>query len=336
MIGNKTRFLISIVLLLLFGCSPKQQTPLLTVPTKVMALPNPNGFDALVKVGKLGRINAKKFKKLLSKAYKPSIEELRAADEANAQIFRELQRITSIQYLEPPLPSMSSYFPYYADFRVCCRLLALDSEYYKRLGQYDVAMERAILGLKIANLIPRGAIVIGRLVGIACDIIARKKCFEIIDHLDAKHTQTVLNELLLLSNQKYSISDTLKNEGDLVTKSIGSIKPNEDYYKTLLVLYGDDPFLSKKKTFRQVSIEERKQLLAQLKQYFDALLSYSEKNGIADSKLTIIPVDPLAKILHAVYFQSLYKNAYDVVGEGCHPRQVPQAGLAETHVYGVQ
>lgn len=163
-------------------------------------LPSPNGYDDFITAGNFlsGQTND---------AYEMDVEQLRAFVAANRESLRLLQlgltRTCSVHTVE---------------FLTNNPALASDAMATKRLAQFEAAVGRLaelegrtndavtayLTGMRFGNEASRGGFVIHRLVGIACEVIARSRLGPVATNLSAADTRRVIRALEKLESDTVS------------------------------------------------------------------------------------------------------------------------------------
>ncbi len=121
-----------------------------------------------------------------SNAPQPSLAELRELVRLNESTFAALHAGFHHEFREPP---MRSFFapgnPTYAYYRSLARRIAIAAQVKRMSGDWNGAANMSLDGIRIGSDIPRGAGMLGMLVGDAIQAIERTSLEETIDHLNA-------------------------------------------------------------------------------------------------------------------------------------------------------
>jgi type II secretory pathway pseudopilin PulG len=188
--------------------------PNITIPSPT--LPTPNGFDSLVQAS-----NALQEDKAIGEAMstRPIVGQkvyTQAEKEAlvakNAEPLKQLRATFAQEYWNPPSRSFNTLFPYYAKFRGMARLLVLESRVYASRGDWGRALQCDLDAIRLGLTVPRGAPLIGDLVGIACEAIGRRGAWEAVDKLTAAEAKAAARDLELLLEKRLPFADTLQEE----------------------------------------------------------------------------------------------------------------------------
>jgi hypothetical protein len=187
------------------------KTPVVHSPTPVM--PHPNAFDFYVTAG-----NAVTGDKQISDAIasKPTATYTLAQKEAlvqqNVGAINTLHQGFAYPYLNPPSRSVTTLYPYYAKFRGMARLLSLRGRVRAARGDWNGAADSYLDAIRIGEDMPRGSVLIGYLVGVACQAIGRRPMWETVDHLNAAQSRAAATRLESIMDRHFPFADTLQEE----------------------------------------------------------------------------------------------------------------------------
>ncbi len=203
---------VTIVLLVLVVWLHNSAPPVVKVPPRV--LPSPNAFDTFITATKQ-LVDDKKISAALSPSKKDvpvSLEEKRKLVEENRQALATFRQGLNYEYMDVSPRSLFTQFPYLAGYRNLARVLSLESsinaEEHKPAAAVNSALDAMHLGVKV----PRGTILIGELVGIACEAIGRKPLQKAVDQLSASEAKAAVNRLEKILSEKTTFADTLTEE----------------------------------------------------------------------------------------------------------------------------
>jgi hypothetical protein len=130
----------------------------------------------------------------------------------NAPAIQTLQASFGNPYVAPPARSFSALFPYYASFRKMARLLALKQQVELQRGDWYAAANTGMDAMFMGTQMTHGAVLIGSLVGIACQAIGRRHTWETVDHLTAAQARKATARMETILNAPVSFADTLQEE----------------------------------------------------------------------------------------------------------------------------
>lgn len=142
-----------------------------------------------------------------------TLEEKQALLKKNGEALRRLRRAFAHEYREPPIPpSFDVPLPYYARFRELARLLAFESEVKAAQGDAFGAVNSGIDAIRLGTDIPRGSAMIGRLVGIACESVGRKRLWPVLHRLDAEQARAASRRMLTLAERRTPLWKSFEEE----------------------------------------------------------------------------------------------------------------------------
>jgi hypothetical protein len=103
---------------------------------------------------------------------------------------------------------------YYPNDRGMARLFDLQSRVDSTNGNWQGASESAIDCIELGAKLPKGATLIGMLVGNACEEIGRKAIFQekLVDHLDSVQAKSYAKKMAQINIEHISYADTLQEE----------------------------------------------------------------------------------------------------------------------------
>ena len=185
--------------------------PVLVVPNPVM--PSPNAFDCYTAAGR-GVVNTKQIDDAL--AVKPTVsltlEQKEAVVRQNAAPLQTLHQGFAYEYRNPPARSFATLFPYFANDRRLARLLAVQSQVRGARGDWSGAGDSALDAIRLGEDVPRGGVVIAKLVGDACAAIGQKAMWKTVEHLNAAQSRTAAQRLQTLMERHIPYADTVQEE----------------------------------------------------------------------------------------------------------------------------
>ena len=130
----------------------------------------------------------------------------------NAVALSLLRRGLTQPYQNPPIRSFSQGMPYYARFRHLARLLTLDSQVRESQGNWAGAVGSGLDSVQLGTMIPRGAPIIGMLVGNACQAIGRYRTWGEVEHLDAAQAKVEARRMEAILKAHVPYAEVLQEE----------------------------------------------------------------------------------------------------------------------------
>lgn len=305
--GDK-RFLGTITVVLILVALVIVRTIRLNAPPHVVipmpVMPSPNAFDYFNKAG-ASVVDETKISYAMSSVHTPSSSDpddhpySQAAKEAliqeNAAALKTLRQGFAYPYLNPPARSYATLFPYYAKYREMARLLILESQVKAGRGDWGGAIDSNLDSVQIGVMVPHGSVLIGSLVGIACEAIGRRPIWLNYTHLDAAQSRAAAKRLEGLSSQAVSFGDTLQEEKWMGQAGLMQILRAPDWKTAAQGLsggMGSNPLLA-----AELLLTPRNRIMSNYTHYMDQEIAVTRQPYGAHSPWPAIPNDPLSQIL---------------------------------------
>jgi type II secretory pathway pseudopilin PulG len=194
-----------------FWWTAAMKTPVVAIPTPT--LPNPNAFDFYVAAGN-AVVNDKQIGYTFYK--KPMVVYTLAQKEVlvqqNLGVINTLHKGFAYPYVNPPARSFDVLFPYFAKFRSVARLLSLRGQVQSQRGDWSGATDSYLDAIRMGEDVPHGSILIGELVGIACQAIGRRPMWGVVEHLNAAQSRAAAARLQGIIERHFSYADTMQEE----------------------------------------------------------------------------------------------------------------------------
>ena len=194
-----------------FWWTTAMKTPVVAIPNPVM--PHPNAFDFYVAAGnavvgetQIGDAVGIKQTVVYSMTQKEALVQ------QNVGAIATLHQGFAYPYVNPPARSISFFFPYYAKFRGMARLLSLQGQTRAGRGDWSGAAESYLDAIRMGEDIPHRSVLIGELVGIACQAIGRRPLWSAVDHLTAAQSRAAGTRLASIMDRHFLYADTLQEE----------------------------------------------------------------------------------------------------------------------------
>ncbi len=131
---------------------------------------------------------------------------------ANALCLATLRQGLAYPYMEPPVRSFSTLLPYYPKFRALARLLRLEADTRASKGDYAGAVDSCLDAIQMGEMVPRGGIVFGALVGDSIIGIGGQNSSRCIAHLSAQQARDAAKRLEQIRTRHVSYSNALTED----------------------------------------------------------------------------------------------------------------------------
>lgn len=283
--------------------------PAITVPTPV--LPSPNAFDFYVAAGKAMMDNNKISYAISSRHSSPGSDPLDhdytlAQKEAlvaeNSHALGLLRQGFAYDYHNPPVRSFSALLPYYAKFRGMARLLMLEGQVKEGRGDWGGAVESDLDAVRLGADIPRGSVLIGDLVGIACQAIGRYRVWDAASHLSAAQAGAAARRLEATQVRQVPFKDTLQEEKWTGQAALLEImrRPNWRHEMASELLPAGDNNSALAFEMRTLFLSKRR-VVDNYSGYMDRLIANARQPYAANPPPLSIPTDPVNQILAPIF-----------------------------------
>ena len=197
--------------------------PALNIPTPKMPYPNAKDYfvaacNAIRDSNKIGfAIEESKRPAGTTSSGPPydrvySLAEKEAIIKNNAYALKMLRRGFAYEYREPPARSFSALFPHLSKYREMARLLVLEGQTKAGKGDRGGAMDSYLDAIRLGEEIPRGGVIISKLVGVAIESIGRYSAWKTIDRLDAAQARRAARRMEEMIAHKFPLADVLQEE----------------------------------------------------------------------------------------------------------------------------
>ncbi len=288
--------------------------PAVNIP--IVALPKPNAYDFVVQAAKAQVSTSGDLEKTLGIASSPRVPfeqrlpiyrthqpQVNAWLKQNERAFQLLRQGFAYAYREPPqkgTPPPS----HYAGVRDFARSLAAESEARAARGDWKGATRSALDGLHLGYDIPRGAPLIGTLVGYAVQAYGRRSLQELLPHLDAATCRSAAREIEKLRAGRVPFSEVLQQEKWIVAANILGMMKSGAAQSLAFQISGYNA-ATKKPHFR---LATRRRVMREFLAYMDAL-SASAKQPYSTASTPLPPVDFLTGDLEPVFTRARWNDA---------------------------
>ncbi|MCA1595472.1 MAG: hypothetical protein LC772_03480 [Chloroflexi bacterium] len=277
--------------------------PTLVVPSPVM--PSPNAFDHFVRAENL----LNKSPGLGDDFSTPTLTEKHLALVDNDNALRELRGGLDLPYMNPPIRSFSGRMPYYAGFRSLARLLLMEAQVRASEGDYNGAAQADLDAIQLGVMIPRGSLLIGKLVGIACQAIGSKDLWQEVSHLTAAQASAAAKRLVSIDARQVPFASTLQEEEWGSEAGLMEEMRRPHWRNDLLnSIYTPDTsgHVAAWLGFFRFS---KRQFLGNYKGYMDAAIAREKLPYLASRPYPPLPDDPINRILLPIFLQADFKDA---------------------------
>lgn len=301
-------------------------------PARTVVLPSPNGFDTLqeatkLEVGELDGVTTSP-----SKDDPPaSLEKRLALLEANKAAIEKTREALGQEFHQPVVKWPGTDIIKYAEVRAQARMLAFASRTYAEAGDTTEAMNCALDAIELGVKVPRGGMLIGNLVGLACETIGQKAAWELTDKLDSMTAKKAAERMARIRAERWPFENVLEEErifarqGTRATYAGGPIaawkgsgellNSQLQAIDTVSSLAGEDtdkPTLAQRAQLlwlrAQVVYHGPKTTLENGDIWMKALQEQSKAPWNPNRPEPVAPTDPLNQIIAPVFSQATFKG----------------------------
>ena len=184
-------------------------SPPIVIPPKIA--PVPNAFDTFKSAAAMSTSSTPKsgsFESLTEAdiaSYQQTIDNNKGALDMLRSGFQD-------EYLDTSLRSPATMYPYFAGFRNLARVLAMESAVKERSGDLEGSVNSALDAVQLGEMCPRGATIIGELVGVACQAIGRRPVWKSLANLDGPQCKRLAARYEKIMAMHVPITDSLTEE----------------------------------------------------------------------------------------------------------------------------
>jgi hypothetical protein len=221
-------------------------------------------------------------------------------------------------YLAKPCRSFNATFPELARFRNLARFCALASASAAEQGRWGEAMERSLDAVEMGRRLPKGATMIGYLVGLACESIGRAQAWNCVEHLTDAEAAAALARLERLRTRFVPYRDVLTEEKWMAVAGLQEMMRSRDWTGSAGQLLASSESQMPRGALALLSVRyPKREVMANL------MRAYDEEIGSADSDYMPsvssyypweedadrLGLDPITRMLMPVFSQASFKDS---------------------------
>jgi hypothetical protein len=167
-------------------------------------------------------------------AFTPSQKD--AIVDESTPAFDEIEQGLYHPYQDSVAPSFSTLFSYFADYRRLARALRVAAETRASHGKWNDAMRYDLDAINLGADVPRGSVMFGTFVGIACQETGRKDIYQIMGHLDAAQSEASGRRLLQIDSLTPPPYQILTNDTDFCEGAMLGIFRTKQWHEAIMAL----------------------------------------------------------------------------------------------------
>jgi len=183
-------------------------------PPPLPPLPNPNGYDDLVKAGKMVAVNATVNTTFYGDMGEAQLQKVVSANAAVLTLARASlsnQCRVPVQYSET---YASNHLSDLASLKRLAQAFCAEGKLAEMESQPDEAVKSYLDTIHLGNESSRGGTLIDQLVGIAIEAIGTMPLTNLVDLLDAKSCRETADALETLDDQRQTLNEVMQQEHD--------------------------------------------------------------------------------------------------------------------------
>ncbi len=139
-----------------------------------------------------------------------TLAEKEAVVRANRPALEAVREGLALPYLAPPLRKGSDVMPWFSNHRALARLLNLEAQTEAARGDWRASAASSLDAVELGVRIQSQSVLIGKLVGIACEDIGRSGLWLAVEHLSAAEARRAARRLVEISGQEPDLAFTLR------------------------------------------------------------------------------------------------------------------------------
>jgi len=199
----------------------------------VAPLPNPNGYDDLVKAGQM-------IKDIVSDYDNASLETLHGIVLTNAEVLSLARSALSNQCgvtLQFSRAYVTNHLPELIGFRSLAYAFVCEGKFAEKENRFNDAAKSYLDAIRLGNKAGRGGVLMDEMIDIAIESVGVGQLQTIVTNLDAKNSRETAATLDFLSSQRQTWNETLLQEDAWSRRSFSGLQGQtlRVYYK--LVYY---------------------------------------------------------------------------------------------------
>ncbi|MBI2301162.1 MAG: hypothetical protein HYU66_19820 [Armatimonadetes bacterium] len=176
----------------------------------------------------------------------PGLATKRRAVEQNREALELIHKALAWPYAAPEVANISAPMPYLAQFRSLGRLLRAEAQVAAADEDWGAAAQIDLDCVAMGGMVPRGAPLIGLLVGLAIESVGARDLWPILPHLSPGEARAAAHRLELLIAREPACREAAEMERRILRGTLDELLAREDWRETLQQLLADqnDPALN--------------------------------------------------------------------------------------------
>lgn len=194
--------------------------PAYTMPRPT--LPDPNAFDYYMRAGEMVKAIPASDRQEAMDLKTPPARVAALVAEAEPAL-REFRAGMRYPYASPiPADITVYFFPNFANFRAVAKMLIAEARSKQSQGDMEGALRSILDTLRLGSDIPRGAMLIHALLGLAIEKMGLTELTTLAGKLDARQCREAIKQLSLLESQRVPVTDILRGEYGYIRENLST------------------------------------------------------------------------------------------------------------------
>lgn len=225
-------------------------------------LPSPNAFDFYVAAGEM-LVDSEGIEYALTggapeRGAERTAEQLQDALRANAPALATFRAGLRHAYAHPPVTSFDTVLPHFSRSRSLARVIALESRTLRENGDPVAALDSAIDGLEFGTQVGSDGPLIGLLVGIACEALARPQAWAAAELVDGPTAAAAARRLEAIEMRRAPFADVVEVEWRWLRHGVMEFFEQPDWRWNFHDFIGDGE--AKRPSFAFLLVNERRSM----------------------------------------------------------------------------
>lgn len=294
---------LGLIVCALFWWRIRTADPVLNLPAPAV-LPRPNAYDVYLQATRQIVREQDIADAVARGAPRPGRRRFSEADKtalvrANARALATARSALVLPYREPtPVPrSIDTPLPHYAKFRNLARLFALDGRLRAARGDTAGAVTSSLHAVRFGQQIPRGAGLIGRLVGIACQDVGRRPVWDALPRLPGSAARAGARRMEGILAQNVGLDETLIEEKYFGQTILRDVFRDPEQFAAIQEPDEQGNKVTGSEVRFVVLYFGKRHIFNNYTQFLDALIAQSRQPWVARPNGPPLPDDPLNQTL---------------------------------------
>jgi hypothetical protein len=255
----------------------------------VAPLPNPNGYDDLLKASQLLAASA-------NNSDATNLEQLREWVPKNAGALA-LARAGLSNQCRVPIQYSESYISNHLDdlagFKRLARAFAAEGRLAETESRTNDAIKAYLDTIHFANESARGGVLIDALVGIAIESIGTSHLTNLVGHLDAKSCRETAATLEILDTQRQTWDEVMQQEHDWSRRTFNNLR--DKIFWPLLAKMAERAYAKPEINFKKQQTKTRQLLIALASRAYELDKGHppASATDLVPEYLKTLPQDPV-------------------------------------------